>query len=303
MFDPRQLGARAAILRTGSFEAAAAALSVTPSAVSQRLRALEEGVGAVRVVREQPARATAAGARLLRHADEVARLAREVAGELGMAGGGTARLRIAVNADSLATWFLPPLAEVPDTLFEIVFDDQDHSADLLRRGEVAAAITAGPAQVQGCDAVALAALRYVTACAPAFRARWFGAGLTAGPRGAAPARVFDEKDGLQYRWAEAVTGRRVRLPGHRLPSATAFVEAARMGLGWGMTPLPLAAPEIAAGRLVALAPDHPLDTPLVWQSSRIGRAGLAPLSAAVRRAAQGTLVPPPRARLRPRASP
>jgi LysR family transcriptional regulator (chromosome initiation inhibitor) len=292
MFDPRQLDALAAILRTGSFEAAAAALSVTPSAVSQRLRALEDGVGAVLVVRAQPVRATAAGARLLRHADEVARLAREVAGELGLAGGGTARLRIAVTADSLATWVLPALAEVPDTLFDIVVDDQDHSGDLLRRGEVAAAITAGPAQIQGCDAVPLGALRYVATCAPGFHARWFGAGLAADTLGAAPALVFDEKDALQHRWAEAVTGRRVRLPAHRLPSATAFVEAARLGLGWGMTPLPLAAPEIAAGRLVLLAPDRPLDTPLVWQSSRIGRAGLAPLSAAVRRAARAVLVPP-----------
>jgi LysR family transcriptional regulator (chromosome initiation inhibitor) len=249
-------------------------------------------LGAVLIVREQPARATAAGARLLRHADEVARLAREVAGDLGLADSGTARLRIAVNADSLATWFLPAVAEVPDTLFDLVVDDQDHSGDLLRRGEVAAAVTAGRAQVQGCDAVALGALRYVATCAPGFRDRWFGAGLTVGTLGAAPALVYDEKDALQHRWAEAITGRRVRLPAHRLPSATAFVEAARLGLGWGMTPLPLAAPELAAGRLVALAPDRPLDTPLVWQSSRIGRAGLAPLTAAVRRAARAALVPP-----------
>jgi LysR family transcriptional regulator (chromosome initiation inhibitor) len=292
MFDPRQLEALAAILRTGSFDAAATALSVTPSAVSQRLRALEERVGAVLVVREQPARATAAGARLLRHADEVARLAREVAGDLGLAGGGPPRLRIAVNADSLATWFLPALADVADTLFEIVVDDQDHSDDLLRRGEVAAAVTAGPAQVQGCDALPLGALRYVATCAPGFRARWFGAGLTVEAFGTAPALVFDEKDALQHRWAEAVTGQRIRLPAHRLPSATGFVEAARLGLGWGMTPLSLARPGLAAGQLVALAPDRPLDTPLVWLSSRIGRASLAPLTAAVRRAARAALVPP-----------
>jgi LysR family transcriptional regulator (chromosome initiation inhibitor) len=291
MFDPRQLEALAAILRTGSFEAAAAALLVTPSAISQRLRALEEKVGAVLVVREQPPRPTAAGARLLRHADEVARLAREVADDLGLPGGGPARLRVAVNADSLATWFLPALADLRDTLFEIVVDDQDHSDDLLRRGEVAAAVTAGPARVQGCDAVPLGALRYVATCAPAYRDRWFGNGLTVETLGRAPALVFDEKDGLQHRWVEGLAGRRVRLPAHRLPSATAFVEAARLGLGWGMTPLPLVAPEIAAGRLVVLAPDRPLDTPLVWQSSRIGRAGLAPLTAAVRRAARAALVP------------
>jgi LysR family transcriptional regulator, chromosome initiation inhibitor len=292
MLDPRQLVALAAVVRTGSFEAAAAALAVTPSAVSQRIRALEERAGAVLVVREQPARATAAGARLLRHADEVARLARELAGELGLAGGGPPRLRIAVNADSLATWFLPALADVADTLFEILVEDQDHSADLLRRGEVAAAVTAAGARVQGCDASPLGALRYIATCAPGFRDRWFPQGPTAEALAAAPTLIFNEKDALQHRWAEAVTGRRLRLEGHRLPATTAFVEAALLGLGWGLNPAPLVAAALAEGRLVALAPEVPLDTPLVWQASRIGRATLAPLTAAVRRAARGALVAP-----------
>ena len=292
MFDPRQLDALSAILRTGSFEAAAAQLSVTPSAVSQRLRALEERLGAVLVIRTQPARATEAGARLLRHADEVARLAREVAGDLGLTEGGPARLRIAVNADSLATWVLPALAAVRETFFEIVVDDQDHAADLLRRGEVAAAVTSEATEVQGCDRIALGALRYVATCAPGFRDRWFGEGLTVAAFAVAPALVFDEKDALQHRWAEDVCGRRVRLPAHRLPSATGFVEAARLGLGWGMNPLPLVEADLYAGRLVALAPERPFDTPLVWQSSRIGRATIAPLTAAVRRAARMALVAP-----------
>jgi LysR family transcriptional regulator (chromosome initiation inhibitor) len=107
---------------------------------------------------------------------------------------------------------------------------------------------------------------------------------------ASPSLVFDEKDTLQHRWAEAVTGRKLLLAGHRLPSSTAFVEAALLGLGWGMNPEPLVRDHLAAGRLVALLPDRPLDTPLVWQASRIGRATLAPLTAAVRRAARKALV-------------
>lgn len=292
MFDPRQLAALAAVVRTGSFEAAAAALAVTPSAVSQRIRALEERAGAVLVVREQPARATATGARLVRHAEDLARLDRDVAAELGLAAGGRARLRIAVNADSLATWLLPALAAAGDAFFEVLVEDQDHSADLLRRGEVAAAVTAEGARVQGCDATPLGALRYVATCAPDFRARWFPEGPTAAALAVAPALVFNEKDALQHRWAEAVTGRRLRLEGHRLPSAAAFVEAAILGLGWGLNPAPLVAAPLAQGRLVALAPELPLDTALVWQASRIGRATLAPLTAAVRRAARAALVPP-----------
>jgi LysR family transcriptional regulator (chromosome initiation inhibitor) len=289
-FDPRHLEALAAVVRTGSFEAAAAALSVTPSAISQRIRSLEEQVGAVVVARVQPARATAVGARLVRHAEDVSRLAREVVSDLGLAAEGPARLRIAVNADSLATWILPALAEAGEALFEIVVDDQDHSAELLRRGEVAAAVTAEAAPVQGCDAVPLGALRYVATCSPGFRARWFPDGATPEALSAAPALIFDEKDTLQHRWAEGVTGLRLRLSGHRLPSSTAFVDAAILGLGWGMNPEPLVRDHLAAGRLVALVPEVPLDTPLVWQASRIGRAALAPLTAAVRRAARRTLV-------------
>ncbi len=290
MFDPRHLEALAAVVRTGSFEAAAAALSVTPSAVSQRIRALEEQVGAVVVARVQPARPTTVGARLVRHAEDVGRLAREVVTDLGLAAQGPPRLRIAVNADSLATWILPALAAAGEAFFEIVVDDQDHSAELLRRGEVAAAVTAAAAPVQGCDAVPLGALRYVATCAPGFRERWFADGVTAEALAAAPALVFDEKDTLQHRWAEAATGRKVRLSGHRLPSSTAFVEAALLGLGWGMNPAPLVRDHLAAGRLVALLSERPLDTPLVWQASRIGRATLAPLTAAVRRAARQALV-------------
>jgi LysR family transcriptional regulator (chromosome initiation inhibitor) len=290
MFDPRHLDALAAVVRTGSFEAAAAALSITPSAVSQRIRALEEQVGAVVVARTQPARATTAGARLVRHAEDVGRLAREVVAELGLPAGGPPRLRIAVNADSLATWMVPALAEADEAFFEIVVDDQDHSAELLRRGEVAAAVTAEAAPVQGCDAIPLGALRYVATCAPGFRERWFADGVSPAALAAAPALIFDEKDALQHRWAEAVTGRKVRLSGHRLPSSTAFVEAALLGLGWGMNPEPLVRDHLAAGRLVALVPDRPLDTPLVWQASRIGRGTLAPLTAAVRRAARRMLV-------------
>jgi LysR family transcriptional regulator, chromosome initiation inhibitor len=291
MFDPRLLDALAAVVRTGSFEAAAAALSVTPSAVSQRIRALEEQVGAVVVARVHPARPTAVGARLVRHAEEVGRLAREVVSDLGLSAGGPPRLRIAVNADSLATWIVPALAEVGEAFFEIVVDDQDHSAELLRRGEVAAAVTAEAAPVQGCDALPLGALRYVATCAPGFRVAWFADGVTPEALAAAPSLIFDEKDALQHRWAEATTGRKVRLAGHRLPSSTAFVEAALLGLGWGMNPEPLVREHLAAGRLVALVPHRPLDTPLVWQASRIGRVTLAPLTAAVRRAARRSLVP------------
>jgi LysR family transcriptional regulator (chromosome initiation inhibitor) len=290
MFDPRHLEALSAVVRTGSFDAAAAALSVTPSAVSQRIRALEEQVGAVLVVRVQPVRATLTGARLLRHAEDVDRLAQEVMRDLGLSDGTRARLRIAVNADSLATWFMDALPEAGDAFFDIVVDDEGHSAELLRRGEVAAAVTSEGMPVQGCDAVRLGALRFLPICAPSFRERWFAGGVTAEELAAAPVLTINEKDALQLRWAEAVAGRRLRLAGHRMATPGAFLQAALLGLGWGMNPEPLVKDHVAEGRLIVLPPGTPLDTPLVWQASRIGRGALAPLTAAVRRAARKALV-------------
>jgi LysR family transcriptional regulator (chromosome initiation inhibitor) len=159
MFDRAQLQALAAVLTGGSFEAAARALGVTPSAISQRIRALEERAGAVLVRRGQPARATAAGARLVRHAEDLALLEAGVAADLGVGRGARPTLKIAVNADSLATWIPAALAGLPDVLFDLVIDDQDHSADSLHRGAVQAAVTGEDTALPGCDCHPLGALR------------------------------------------------------------------------------------------------------------------------------------------------
>lgn len=292
MIDPAGLAALAAVLRCGGFEAAAADLGLTQPAVSQRIRALEERLGLVLVERTKPARATPAGARLARHFGEIALLEQDLARELGLPGEGAAPLRIAVNADSLATWFLPALAQVPGTLFDLVVDDEGHSADWLRRGEVLAAVTAHAQPVQGCDIRPLGALRYIAAAAPGFVARWFPDGPDAATLAAAPAIVFNAKDRLQAKWAAQVAGRQVRLPCHHVPSAEGFVSAALLGLGWCLHAEPLVAGHIAAGRLVALRPDLSFTVALSWQWARRVSGPLSPLTQAVRRAAAAVLTPP-----------
>lgn len=289
--DYAALAALAAVLRTGSFERAAAGLGVTPSAVSQRVAGLEDRVGAVLVVRGKPCTGTPAGARLARHADEVGLLEATLAADLGQLGEGQATVHLAVNADSLDTWVVPALAASPGLLYQILVDDQDHSADWLRRGEVTAAVTAHARPVQGCDALPLGALRYLATANPAFASRWFPDGPTAEALARAPALAFDAKDRLQRDWAARAAGRPVALPCHFLPSPTAFIEAALLGLGWGLNPEPLVADHLAAGRLVTLSPE-PLDTPLSFQWNRLLGAALAPLRAAIRQAAARVLVAP-----------
>ncbi|NDW44798.1 LysR family transcriptional regulator ArgP [Ruegeria sp. PrR005] len=285
-FDPQHLAALAAILRLGSFEGAASALSVTPSAVSQRIRALEERVGLPLIHRGTPCTGTAAGLRLARHAEDVGLLEAQVSRDLALdQGAGPVRVRIAVNADSLATWFLAAMTGVEDVLFDLVIDDQDHSADWLRRGEVAAAITANDKPVPGCDAHPLGALRYIATASPAFMQRWFAGGVTAEALERAPCLTFNAKDRLQQRWIEVQTGARLSPPCHYLPSSQGFVDAASAGMGWGMNPRALVRGQLDRGDLVPLIPHRPLDVPLTWQVSRVLTPALAPLTRAVRRAA------------------
>jgi LysR family transcriptional regulator, chromosome initiation inhibitor len=291
MHDYAQLSALAAIHRRGSFDLAAADLGITPSAVSQRIRALEERAGTLLIRRGNPCTATPAGLRLVRHVEAVALL--EAALGDDVPGSGPARVRVAVNADSLATWVIPALAAVPDMLFDLVIEDQDVSADWLRRGDVAAAITADPGPLQGCDTVPLGNLRYRATASPTFVARRFGNGVTAQALLQAPVLQFSDNDHLQARWAETQTRgalRRAALPSHRIASSQGFVEACLAGIGWAMNPEALVAGHIAAGRLVDLNQDLPLDVALHWQYARLTAPTLAPLTQAIRAAARGALV-------------
>ncbi len=294
MFDDPRLAALAAVIRLGSFEAAARALAITPPAVSQRIRQLEESLGTVLLIRSQPVRATAPGLRLYRHFNEVSLLGQALAGDLAahvpIAQGRPAVIPLAVNADSLATWFIGAMVRAGDARFEIIIDDQDFSADWLRRGEVLGAVTSDGAPVQGCDAVALGRLRYIATASPQFAARWFAEGASCAAFAAAPALIYSRKDRLQAAWVRRETGAAVHLTGHLLPSSQGFVEAALAGLGWGLNPEPLVRAHLAAGRLVAIGADPVFEVPLFWQFNRVARRALAALTRAVRAAAGEVLI-------------
>ncbi|MFO1270485.1 MAG: LysR family transcriptional regulator ArgP [Rubrivivax sp.] len=297
MLDYAALSALAAVIREGSFERAAQALHVTPSAVSQRIRGLEERVGCALVVRGQPCRATETGRRLCQHVDRVRLLEQELQGTLPTLSREMAArvtLPVAVNADSLATWFAPALAafaaEAP-VLVELAVDDEDHTADWLRSGAVLAAVTSAARPPAGCNSRPLGAMRYVAAASPAFVKRHFAAGVGAASLARAPSLVFNTKDDLQARWVRRLCHREVELPRHTVPSAHAFVATARAGMGWGMHPQALVAPYLREGSLVELVPGTPLDVPLHWQHARAASALIDALSREVLAAAARALRP------------
>ncbi|MER6566025.1 LysR family transcriptional regulator ArgP [Streptomyces sp. NPDC001093] len=271
-----------AVVDEGTFDAAAAALHVTPSAVSQRVKALEQRTGRVLLQRTKPVRPTESGAVLVRYARQLARLERDAWGELGLSGAGEpTRVSVAVNADSLATWFLPALTRVAGLCFELHREDEDHTAALLREGLVMAAVTTAADPVPGCTVRPLGRMRYLPVAAPEFTANHLGGRPLPEALPEAPVVVFDRKDDFQDAFVRRL-GRGSAGPlRHLVPTSEGFLDAVAAGLGWGMVPEVQARPLLAEGRLVLLAPEEWMDVTLYWQQWRLDSPALAALAEAV----------------------
>jgi LysR family transcriptional regulator (chromosome initiation inhibitor) len=286
-----------AVVDEGTFDAAAAALHVTPSAVSQRVKALEQRTGRVLLLRTKPVRPTESGEVFVRFARQVARLERDARTELGLSGAGEAtRVSVAVNADSLATWFLEALTRVPRVpplCFELHREDEDHTAALLREGRVMAAVTSSPDPVPGCSVRALGRLRYLPVASPSFAAAYLDTPLHEALT-TAPVVVFDRRDDFQDGFVRSLRGGRgaAGTARHHVPTSEGFLATVAAGLGWGMVPQTQAEPLLRAGRLVHLAPERAVDVPLYWQRWKLDSPALAAVSAAVAETAARVLLEP-----------
>ena len=279
--DLGQLRALRATVDTGTLEAAARDLHVTPSAISQRLKALEQATGRVLLVRSRPVQVTGPGRAVLRLARELELLVADTARELSD-DAGPAVLPVAVNADSLATWFLPALAPLRDeVLLDLHRADQDDTAALLRDGTVVAAVTAAATPVPGCHSTPLGVLRYRPCAAPSFVQRWLPDGPTPAALGRAPVVHFDRVDDLQRCWLRRRSRGRAAPPAHHVPSTEGFVQAVLAGIGWGMlSDLQLESPALREG-VVLLDPRAAVDVPLHWQRWKVHSPSLQRLSETV----------------------
>lgn len=271
-----------AVVDEGTFDAAAAALRVTPSAVSQRVKALEQRTGRVLLQRTKPVRPTESGAVLVRYARQLTRLERDAWGELGLSGAGEpTRVSVAVNADSLATWFLPALTRVAGLCFELHREDEDHTAALLREGLVMAAVTTAADPKPGCTVRPLGRMRYLPVAAPEFTAAHLGGRPLPKALSEAPVVVFDRKDDLQDAFARRLGRGAAGSLRHLVPTSEGFLDAVAAGLGWGMVPEVQAGPLLAEDRLVLLAPEEWMDVTLYWQQWKLDSPALAALADAV----------------------
>jgi LysR family transcriptional regulator, chromosome initiation inhibitor len=267
--DRAQLATLVAVLRAGSFDRAARLLHVTPSAVSQRIKQLEEHVGGVVVIRGAQTRATSLGEALYRHGLQIELLERELGNALsGAPAAAAAPVQIAVNADSLATWITPALAaftRVTGTAVEVFVDDQDHTTSWLRSGRVLGAVTTEARAVQGCRVEPLGVMRYRANASPAFARRFFRAGLEPAKLAAAPILAFDRRDLLHAQFLRGLGLREAPVATHFLPSPMAILEACLSGVGWSLNPEPLVAGHLARRRLVDVVPGRSLGVELYWQ--------------------------------------
>ena len=299
-FDPDALECLAAIVEEGGFERAAVRLSITQSAVSQRLRSLEVQVGTVLIVRSRPLKATSAGRLLLKHAMQMRLLRADLERDLkdltpGVTGNGRdeERISIAINADSIATWALPALSRLvhQGLAIEIITDDQEFTHDWLREGQVLGCVTTLKQALRSCKMVPLGAMRYVAVAEPAYAAAHCPKGLTAHNFRAFPFIAFNRKDGLQAEFiARSFNLKRVALSQLYVPSSEDQVRAVLAG--WGVSVLPELGvrQHLASGRLIKIAPDHSLPVELYWHCWNLDSVVLDALTHALTSAANQHLV-------------
>jgi LysR family transcriptional regulator (chromosome initiation inhibitor) len=283
MIDYKLLAALSAVIEQGGFERAAQALNLSQSAVSQRIKLLEARIGQPVLVRTSPPRATPVGMSLLNHVQQVRLLERDLLGQVPALNedGLPDRLRIALNADSLATWWAAAVGEFcreQRLLLDLVVEDQEVALKRMRAGEVAACLCASERPVAGARSVSLGVMRYRAVASPAFMASHFAKGVTVEQLERSPAVVFGPDDSLQHRYLASLQAAG-SFQYHLCPSSEGFIRMTEAGMGWGLVPELQMREQLKAGALVELLPNKPLDVPLYWHHWRNGGELLAALTA------------------------
>ena len=269
MFDYKLIEALAMVARDGGFDKAANTLCITQSAVSQRVKLLEELTGQVLMARTSPPRATSAGRKLLKHYLQVKQLENELIGEIGdTTHEEFSSLAVGINADSLAFWLLDaiqPFLLEERVLLDIRVDDQEQTHRLLKDGEVMGCISTQEHTMQGCRIEYLGCMNYHLVAAPDFAARFFPNGLTIDDVRRAPALFFDRNDELHHKLlSQALEEVPVSIPTNYVPSIEKYAEFIISGLAYGMIPDQQSTALIQTGQVIDLSPDFQVSAKLYW---------------------------------------
>lgn len=295
MIDTKHLQALAAVITEQSFEKAARALFLTQSAVSQRIRQLEEHIGQMLVVRSAPVKPTPAGMAVLRHFRQLSVLEESLFEELAPGrNSGPTTMTLAVNADSLDNWFLssiPEILEKENVLLDLVVDDQSVTHAYLRSGEVQGAITSTPANFQGLLTHDLGDMEYLCVATPGFRMRHCPQGFTRQAADSAPIVMFNHKDALQHEFLRQHFGEEITPPAHVMPSNISFQNLILQGGAYGMVSRILAEPYLRQGELVDLTPNETLRVPHFYQCWSLQSSLSRRIAGIIVRTARANLLP------------
>jgi len=288
------------VVQTGSFEQAAKELNVTPSAISQRVKMIEERLGVALIERGNPCIATEKGEWLCRHMEHIGMLEKELIKHLpnlietDIHSVQKVTVNIATNADSLGTWFLKamaPFIQESGYLINLTLDDEGHTTDWLQQGKVLAAVTSLAKPVKGCKVLYLGALRYHATASPEFARKYFANGVAEGIAHA-PAITFNHKDKLQQEWITKALGSKAAFHTHFIPTTQGFIDACLSGIGWGMNPAFAVQQHLKSGSLVELTENCTIDVPLFWQVNHLAASQLAQLTKYITRIARQYLIQP-----------
>ncbi|PPS28903.1 LysR family transcriptional regulator [Pseudomonas amygdali pv. morsprunorum] len=295
MFDYKLLSALAAVIEQAGFERAAQVLGLSQSAVSQRIKLLEARIGLPVLVRATPPSPTDIGRRLLNHVQQVRLLERDLQSQVPALDeeGMPERLRIALNADSLATWWAPAIGAFCTEhrlLLDLVVEDQDVGLKRMRAGEVAACLCGSERPVAGARSQLLGAMRYRALASPAFIARHFPHGVSPANLARSAALVYGPDDLLQHRYL-ALLGVQDGFEHHLCPSSEGFIRMIEAGMGWGLAPELQVRDQLRSGTLLELLPERCIDVPLYWHYWRNGGQLLTQLTEHLAQHSADWLVP------------
>jgi len=277
VFDPRHLQALSAVVESGGFDKAASQLFITQSAVSQRIRQLEDKIGQLVLTRTSPVQPTAVGRRLLQHYRQLSLMEADLMDALQPDNDANqyTTLAVGVNNDSLASWFLPaiaPLLAERRLLFDVMLDDQDYTHELMRQGHVIGCVSTRAQPIQGGDSVPLGVMRYLCLATPDFVTRHFPEGLSHEALARAPVIEFSHKDDLHSEYLADKLGYHGSYPRFLLPNPTSFIDGTRLGFAYSLLPELMLGNELVNGELIDLTPGQWIDLTLYWHHWRVGSA-------------------------------
>jgi len=273
MYDYKLLQALSAVINEGGFEKGSLKLFISQSAISQRIKTLEDEVGAVLITRTNPPKPTDAGKILLTHFNRVLQLEEDVEKEMGHGHKEYSTIPVGINADSLETWFMDTINDFikkNDVLLDLKVDDQDQTKKMLKNGEVQGCISSDPSPIQGCTVKTVGVLNYFLLSTPEYKEKWFPNGVTKESAEIAPIVIFSKFDELHYNYFKKILGFSPQFKNiHYLPSVNGFVDFILNSHACGMLPDIQSSRLIEQGKMVKIIADTHLSVTHYWHSWNI----------------------------------